>query len=95
MTNNVLETIKKELRGIVRDKKSLLMMIVTPLMIPVFIFIFSLMYNDMMYSEEVDIYNVGVNYTLNSIEEELVKEAVDNLNTIRINYEDKKHEDVL
>lgn len=75
MTNNVLETIKKELRGIVRDKKSLLMMIVTPLMIPVFIFIFSLMYNDMMYSEEVDIYNVGVNYTLNSIEEELVKEA--------------------
>ena len=75
MTNNVFETIKKELRGIVRDKKSLLMMIVTPLMIPVFIFVFSLMYNDMMYSEEVDTYTIGINYSMNNIEKDLIKDA--------------------
>ena len=75
MTNNVLETIKKELRGIVRDKKSLLMMIVTPLMIPVFIFVFSLMYNDMMYSEETDTYTIGINYSMNNVEKELIKDV--------------------
>ena len=48
MTNNVIETIKKELRGIIRDKKSLLMMIVTPIMIPLFVFMFSFIYNDLV-----------------------------------------------
>ncbi|MGM9878235.1 MAG: ABC transporter permease [Bacilli bacterium] len=75
MTNNVVETIKKELRGIVRDKKSLLMMIVTPLMIPLFIFIFSIMYNDMIYNTEDNSYTIGVNYSLNSVEKDLIKEA--------------------
>ena len=37
MNNRILITIKKELRGIIRDKKSLMMMLVTPILIPIFI----------------------------------------------------------
>lgn len=74
MTNNVIETIKKELRGIIRDKKSLLMMIVTPIMIPLFVFMFSFIYNDLVYSEDETTYSVGANYQLNNIEQEFIKE---------------------
>ena len=35
MNNRILITIKKELRGIIRDKKSLMMMLVTPILIPI------------------------------------------------------------
>ena len=35
--NNILITLKKELKLIIRDKKSLLMMAITPLFIPIFV----------------------------------------------------------
>ena len=75
MNNAVIITVKKELRGIIRDKKSLLMMLVTPLLIPVFIFLFSGIYDSMMNKDTtVKEYNVGINYELTSIEKDIIKE---------------------
>ena len=73
MKNNILVTVKKEIRGIMRDRKSLLMMIVTPLMIPLFIFVFSIFYDDSINNEKVTIYNAGINYLINDIEGEIIK----------------------
>lgn len=76
MNRNIFITIKKELRGILRDKKSLLMMLVTPLMVPLFIFVFSYLYdtemNKVVDNQESTI--IGVNYEFNDIEKEIAKE---------------------
>ena len=62
MNNRILITIKKELRGIIRDKKSLMMMLVTPILIPIFILLFSYMYETMLDKDEsTNTYNIGVN----------------------------------
>ena len=73
MNKNILITIKKELRGIVRDKKSLMMMLVGPIMIPIFIFLFSYVYDSISKKEEEQ-YTIGVNYELNDAEKDIVKE---------------------
>lgn len=70
--SNIYITIKKELRATIRDKKSLLMMIMVPLFIPLFVFLFSYMYDEMLNDEEKDIYKLGINYELNDIEKEFV-----------------------
>ena len=70
---NVKITIKKELRAIIRDKKSLLMMALTPLFIPVFVVLMSYIY-DFMMREEENIYVVGVNYTMSEIEMEIANQ---------------------
>ena len=76
MNKNVIITIKKELRAILRDKRSLLMMLVMPLIIPVFIFIFSAAYNDIaMESNVPELTNVGINYNMNDDEQLIAKEV--------------------
>lgn len=71
---NLKETIKKELRATIRDKKSLLMILVTPLLIPLFIFIFSYLYDDMLNNTKTSTYYIGINYELNDIEKQILKE---------------------
>ena len=78
---NIRVTIKKELRGIIRDKKSLVLMALTPLFIPLFVILMSYIY-DFMMKEEENIYNVGVNYTLSDIEMDI---ASGSLNMIYYN----------
>lgn len=77
---NIEITIKKELRAIVRDKKSLFMMALTPFFIPLFVFLLTYVY-DTMLKENKDIYDIGVNYTLNEIEKEIVKDINLNIKT--------------
>ena len=67
---NIKITIKKELRAIVRDRKSLLMMALTPLFIPLFVILMSYVY-DFMMREEENIYRIGVNYFLSDIENDI------------------------
>lgn len=75
MTKNIWITIKKELRGIIRDKKSLLMMLVGPIMIPVFIFLMSSVYDSIMAEDTDDeTIKVGINYELNEVEKSIIKE---------------------
>ena len=73
MSNAIVTTIKKELRGIMRDKKSLMMMLLTPLMIPLFIFMFSFVYDNMINGDEIDKYQIGINYDMNNIEKNIIK----------------------
>lgn len=82
--SNISITIKKELRATVRDRKSLLMMILVPLFIPIFVFLFSYMYDVMLNDKDKDTYNLGINYELNDVE----KQFVETLN-LEIIYYDK------
>lgn len=74
MSSAVVTTIKKELRGILRDRKSLMMMLLTPLMIPLFIFLFSFVYDSMMNKNNTDKYLIGINYNMDSIQEDIIKD---------------------
>ncbi len=74
MNNAIITTIKKELRAIVRDKKSLLMMLATPIMIPLVIFMFSFIYDSIIDEKDTEKYLVGINYTMNDIELEILKD---------------------
>ena len=91
--NNIKITIFKELRGIVRDKKSLQKIIFLPLIIPIVIIAFGFLFDVMSNSN----YVIGTNYNLSSEEKELIKKY-DNIsfknykNKDELNkaYEDKK-----
>lgn len=82
---NIKITIKKELRGVLRDKKSLLMMALTPLFIPVFVFLITYIYDSMINKEKV-IYKIGTNYEISDIEKEITNQS--NLELIK--YKDIK-----
>ncbi len=70
--NNILITIKKELRSIFRDKRTIMTLLVFPIMIPVMIFLYAYLYDDGM---EKDKYLIGINYDANSVEKTYFSEA--------------------
>ena len=74
--NNIKITIKKELRSVIRDKKSLLMMALTPLFIPIFVILMSYMYETLTSDTKETKYQVGVNYNLSEEEKELSNKEV-------------------
>lgn len=61
--NNIFITLKKELRSIFRDKKTLRAMLVFPLIIPLFIIFYGYMYDELESEEQG--YRVLVNYEFN------------------------------
>lgn len=72
--NNILITLKKELKLIIRDKKSLLMMAITPLFIPIFVILMSYIYEELTVNKDDKTYQIGVNYELSSTERELLSD---------------------
>ena len=70
--NMVKITIKKELRSIFRDKKTVTLIFAFPLLIAFFIFLLSSTYENSVNDKEI--YNVAVNYQLTDIEKTLTKE---------------------
>ena len=68
--NNIKITIFKELRGIIRDKKSLQKLILYPLLIPVTILLFGFLFDNLTKIQ----YTVGTNYQLTEEEKAIVKE---------------------
>lgn len=74
--NNILITLKKELKLIIRDKKSLLMMAITPLFIPIFVILMSYIYEELTVNKDDKIYQIGVNYELSSTERKLLSDEV-------------------
>ena len=68
--NNIKITIFKELRGIIRDKKSLRKLILYPLLIPIIILLFGYLFDSMTKTQ----YKVGTNYELTAEEQVIVKE---------------------
>ena len=75
--NNIIVTLKKELKLIIRDKKSLLMMALTPLFILIFVILMSYIYEEITTNNEDKKYVVGVNYSLSNIEKELLSKELD------------------
>ena len=77
--NMVKITIKKELRSIFRDKKTVTLIFAFPLLIAFFIFLLSSTYENSVNDKEI--YNVAVNYQLTDIEKTITKE-----NQLKIKY---------
>ncbi len=68
--NNIKITIFKELRGIIRDKKSLQKLILYPLLIPLIIVLFGVLFDSMNDAN----YKVGINYDLSTEEKAIIKD---------------------
>lgn len=69
---NIITTIKKELRSILRDKKTITVLFVYPLMIPFMVLLYGILYDNM--DTEVTEYTIGINYSLSKEEENLLQE---------------------
>lgn len=82
MNKNILITLKKELRSIFRDKKTLLRMLLFPLIIPAMIMLYGIMYDNM--DKEENTYQIGLNYEMSENEKEIAK----GLNIEFIHYEE-------
>ena len=72
MKHSVFITIKKELREMLREKKSLIIILLTPLFIPLFIFLMSTVYSNIISGENTDKFNIGINYILDTKEKEIL-----------------------
>ena len=93
--NNILTTLKKELKLIIRDKKSLLMMSLTPLFIPIFVILMSYIYEELTINKDDKTYSIGLNYELTSIEKEMLNKEVktttyNNIDELKKAYKSKK-----
>lgn len=65
-------TIKKELRSIFRDKKTVTLIFVFPLLIAFFIFLLSSTYETSVNNKEI--YNIAINYEITDVEKKIIKE---------------------
>lgn len=73
MKNNLLNMLKKELREMFRDKKSLSMMLIIPFMIPLLVLGMSALFESQI-NKPVEEYNqIGFDYELSEVEEEIAK----------------------
>lgn len=70
--NSIIITIKKELRSILRDKKTLITLLVFPILIPIMIFLYAYIYDNQTQEEY---YNIAINYELNTTEESILNEC--------------------
>ena len=86
--NKILIILKKELREVFRDKKSLMMMLLTPLLIPLVILGMSYLFDDKADPSIEDYNKIGFNYTLSDPEKEIAK-------SLEIDYFEGTTEEVL
>ena len=70
---NIIITLKKELRSIIRDKKTIFMILGFPFIIAAFIFFFGYMEESLIGTEDTK-YNMGINYKPNSTEKTIMSE---------------------
>lgn len=70
--NSIFITIKKELRSIFRDKKTIITLLIFPIMIPILIFLYSYIYDN---QTKEDFYKIAINYKLNTTEKSILKEC--------------------
>lgn len=73
MKSNIFYVLKKELREVFRDKKSLMMMLLMPFLLPIIVISFSALF-DMEVNKSGENYtNIGFSYTLTADEKQLAK----------------------
>lgn len=74
MKNNLFNMLKKELREMFRDKKSLMMMLIIPIMIPLLVIGMSFLFESQV-NKSVEEYNkIGFSYELSDVEKNILKE---------------------
>ena len=71
--NNIFITIKKELRSVFRDKKTIIMILAFPLMIGVLIFLYGFMDTEVVGTESTK-YKIGINYEPTEVEKIYLEE---------------------
>lgn len=74
MKNNVWNILKKELREMFRDKKSLAMMLVIPIFIPLLVIGMSALFESQMNMPITDYNTIGFSYELTAVEESITNE---------------------
>ena len=88
MNNNLWNILKKELRELFRDKKSLVMMLIIPIFIPLLVIGMSALFEAQV-SKDVDEYNnIGFAYEMTSVEKSIAEEM--NIEIINGNEEELK-----
>ena len=70
--NSIIVTIKKEIRSILRDKKTLITLLFFPILIPIMIFLYSYIYDN---QNQDEYYKVAVDYKLNTTEKSLLHDC--------------------
>lgn len=83
MNKNILITLKKELRSIFRDKKTITRLLLFPLIIPVIIIIYGEIFNSL--ENDVTKYNIGLNYEVGEVEKNFIESnnlIINNYNNI-------------
>ncbi|MBQ3408667.1 MAG: ABC transporter permease [Clostridia bacterium] len=89
MNNNTKNILKKELRRTFRDKKSLLMMLLVPIIIPAFIIGMAAFYNMMGNKNPEDYNKIGFAYELTEEEKAIAKELkIDVINGTEDNFKE-------
>ena len=74
MKNNVFNILKKELREMFRDKKSLSMMLVIPIFIPLLVIGMSALFESQMNMPVTDYNTIGFDYELSDVEKNITEE---------------------
>lgn len=74
MKNNLWNILKKELRELFRDKKSLAMMLVIPIFIPLLVIGMSALFESQMNVDTEEYNKIGFSYELSEVEESIAKE---------------------
>ncbi len=74
MKSKISHILKKEIREMFRDKKSLMMMLVVPIMIPLLVIGMSALFEMQMNRPVTDYNRIGFAYDLGEVEENLAKE---------------------
>lgn len=73
MNNKIMSIFKKELREMFRDKKSLSMMLIIPITIPLMILGMSALFESQVNKPVEDYNTIGFNYEMNDTEKEIAK----------------------
>lgn len=74
MKNNLWNILKKELRELFRDKKTLAMMLVIPIFIPLLVIGMSALFESQMNVDTNEYNKIGFNYELSETEKQIAKE---------------------
>lgn len=95
MKNNIFNILKKELREVFRDKKSLSMMLIIPFMIPLIIIGMSALFNSEDNKPVSDYNKIGFSYELSEAEESIINSleidfVIDNKQNLEKKYDNEE-----
>ena len=93
--NNLLNVLKKELREMFRDKKTMSLMLIVPFMIPLLVLGMSYLFDSEVNQKQDEYKKIGFSYKLSSEEKEIAKNLKikiyeDNIDSLKKKYEKEK-----